>query len=124
MTHSLGLLSIALLGFCILAEAGRELGFKIAAASAGAKENFALSLLQEPALWVAIALGIAEIVVWILVLQHTPLAIAYPIVALAYVAVPLAGVVVLRERLSKRQIAGCVLIAIGAGCVGLSGAGA
>ena len=121
MMPALGPLAAVLLLFCVVAEAGRELGFKIAAASAGAKEKFAVSLLQEPALWIAIALGAAELVAWILVLQHTPLAIAYPIVSLAYVAVPLAGMLVLRERMTRRQAFGCILITFGATCVGLSG---
>ena len=121
MTPAIGVTAAALLAFCVLAEAAREIGFKIAATTAGANPHFAMSLARQPALWLAIAVGAVEIVAWILVLQTTPLAIAYPIISLAYVAVPLAGMAFLGERMTRRQTVGALLIAFGAMCVGFSG---
>ena len=113
--------SAALLTFCILTEVGREVGFKIVSDSSPNNQTFVASLVSSPILWLAIALGAANFFSWFLVLQHMSLAVAYPIVSLVYVGVPLAGVLLLREKMSARQAAGAVLIAMGVACVGASG---
>jgi drug/metabolite transporter (DMT)-like permease len=46
---------------------------------------------------------------------------AYPIMTLSYATVPLAGVLALRERMSRRQLAGAALIFAGVVCIALSG---
>jgi drug/metabolite transporter (DMT)-like permease len=116
-----GQTSAALITFCILAEVGRELGFKIASDASPNNSTFVATLVSSPLLWLAVALGAANFFAWFLVLQHMSLALAYPIVSLVYVGVPLAGVLLLREKMSARQIAGAVLIAMGVACVGASG---
>ena len=78
---------------------------------------------RQPLIGLGIALWCVESVAWVLVLRHTPLSLAYPIMTLSYAAVPLAGVLLLRERLSRRQWAGAASIFAGVVCVGLSALG-
>jgi drug/metabolite transporter (DMT)-like permease len=61
------------------------------------------------------------VVVWIFVLQRAPLSLAYPVMTLTYVGIPLGGMLFLRERPSRRQMTGAALIAVGVTCVSLSG---
>lgn len=123
MTEALTPLAIVVLVACIAAETAREVGFKAAALAAAKSQSFALGILTSPFLWLAFAVGAAEFVLWIVLLQRTPLAIAYPIISLAYVGVPLAGVLLFREVMSRRQWFGAALIAAGVACVGVSGLG-
>jgi drug/metabolite transporter (DMT)-like permease len=120
MSGALTLTALALLAFCILAEIGVQLSFK-AAANKAEGATFVASLAAQPLLWAGIGLWAVEVMAWILVLQRTPLALAYPIMTLNFATVPLAGALVLRERLSRRQIAGAVLVGAGVACVSLSG---
>ena len=68
---------------------------------------------SNPWIWVALALYGSAIVLWIKVLQSVPLSVAYPAMALVFVFVPLAGVVVFEETQGIRFFAGIVLIALG-----------
>lgn len=114
--------SLGLLGFCIVCETVQQLSFKVGAdrASAGGLWR---GLARQPLIGLGIALWCVESVAWVLVLRHTPLSLAYPIMTLSYAAVPLAGVLLLRERLSRRQWAGAASIFAGVVCVGLSALG-
>ncbi|HEY3696459.1 EamA family transporter [Phenylobacterium sp.] len=120
MSGDLTTTSLALLGFCILAEIGVQLSFKTVADGAGG-EGFVAALFARPLLWAGLCLWAVELVAWILVLERTPLALAYPIMTLNFAAVPIAGALVLRERLSRSQVAGAALVAAGVLCVSLSG---
>jgi hypothetical protein len=44
-------------------------------------------------------------------LEIAPLSVAYPITTLPYAGIPIAGALVFRERLTRGQVAGAVLIA-------------
>ena len=122
MTTALTIAALGLLAFCVLAETLQQLSFKRGADRAGADASFARSALRQPLIWAGVAIWICESVAWVQVLQTTPLSLAYPVMALGYAAVPLAGVVVLKERMSRRQWAGAGLIFAGVVCVALSGA--
>jgi multidrug transporter EmrE-like cation transporter len=52
-------------------------------------------------------------VLWSLAIQRIPLTVAYPFMALSFVLVPLASVMLFRESLSMPQIVGIVLIVLG-----------
>ena len=121
MTGALTLSSLALIAFCILAEIGVQLNFKAAADGAQGPSPFAVA--AQPLLWFGLTLWAAEVTAWILVLQRTPLAIAYPIMTLNFAAIPIASALVLRERLTRRQTLGAALVAAGVLCVALSGIG-
>jgi drug/metabolite transporter (DMT)-like permease len=111
-----------LLAFCILAETVQQISFKLGAPRGADGAAWLGAMLRHPLIWAGIALWCVESVAWVLVLQRLPLTLAYPIMTLTYATVPLAGVLLLRERISRRQIAGAGLIFAGVALVGLAGA--
>lgn len=114
--------TLGLILFCVLAEAATQLNFK-AASDAARPESPVLSLFAQPLLWVGILIWAIEVVVWLLVLERAPLAIAFPIMTLTYAATPLAAWFVLRERLGRGQALGAGLVAFGVLIVSLSDMG-
>jgi len=120
VSGSLTLWSLALLGFCVLAEIARELNFKAASLQA-MPERYVVSLLSQPLLWCGIGLWVLEVAAWLLVLEHTELAVAFPITTLTYAGTPLAAALVLNEPLSRRQKIGAGLVSLGVFCIALSG---
>jgi drug/metabolite transporter (DMT)-like permease len=65
---------------------------------------------------------VVESIAWVLVLQRSPLSMAFPVMTLSYATVPLAGLVLLRERMTRRQMLGAGLIFSGVLLVAVSGA--
>lgn len=122
MTGHLTVWSLVLLGFCVLAEITRELNFKAASMKA-APNRYIVSLLTQPLLWCGIMLWTLEVAVWLLVLEHTPLAVAFPITTLTYAGTPFAAALILNEPLSRRQKMGAALVSVGVFCIALSGFG-
>jgi undecaprenyl phosphate-alpha-L-ara4N flippase subunit ArnE len=114
--------AIALLAFCIAAETVQQLSFKLGAGRAEASPSFARGVLLQPLIWVGVFLWVVESIAWVFVLQRAPLSMAYPVMTATYATVPVAGLLLLRERLSARQKLGAALIFAGAVCVGVSGA--
>ena len=113
--------ALALLGFCILAETIQQLSFKRGADRAADAPRFLAGVAAQPLIWAGAAIWAVESVAWVLVLRTTPLSLAYPVMTLSYAAIPLASVLVLKERMSRRQIAGIVLIFVGVASVAASG---
>jgi len=113
--------SLLILAFCLATEIGRELCFKVAS-DAAAPESPVLGLALSPILWCGIILWGVEMLAWIRVLQSIPLGIAFPIMTLTFVGVPVACHVLLKERLRQSQWAGALLVFVGVVIVGLSGA--
>ena len=121
MTSALTASSAGLLAFCIVTEIGRELSFKAASDEAEGQPAYLAALALQPVLWLGIIFWFVEMVAWVLVLETTPLSLAFPIMTLTYAGVPLAGTLILKERLTPLQIAGAALVAAGVTCVGLAG---
>ncbi len=121
MTSSLTAATFGLLAFCIVTEIGRELSFKAASDGAEGKPAYLAALALQPVLWLGILFWLVEMIAWLLVLEHAPLSLAFPIMTLTYAGVPLAGTLILKERLAPLQILGAALVAAGVTCVGLSG---
>lgn len=119
MNPSLTPWTVGLLLFCVLADIGRELNFK-AATMRAVPGRYLGSLLLQPFLWMGILLWAIELVAWLQVLEHTPLTIAFPIMALTYAGTPLAAGLVLKETLSRGQRTGAILVAVGVMVVSLS----
>jgi len=117
------ILSSAALGlaFCVVTEITRELCFKAAANGAQDGENYALALARQPILWLGLAFWISETIALVRVLEVAPLSVAYPITTLPYAGIPVAGALVFRERLTRGQVAGAILIGLGVILVGMSG---
>lgn len=114
--------ALALLAFCIPAEAARELAYKRAVDAASECGGLWPHLLRRPLFWVGLALWAVELVAWLGVLQRLPLTVAFPLMALSYAAIPTAAHFALAERLDRRQWAGVALITLGAAVAGLAGA--
>jgi len=114
--------ALALLAFCIAAETLQQLSFKLGSARAEAKASFVRGVALEPLIWIGALIWVVESIAWVLVLQRAPLSMAYPVMTLTYATVPLAGLLLLRERMSRRQLAGAALIFGGVVLVGMSGA--
>jgi drug/metabolite transporter (DMT)-like permease len=113
--------ALGLIGFCIAAEIGREVCFKRAAEASEASETYAAMVARQPVLWLGLAFWAVEIVAWVMVLQTTRLSLAYPLMTLTYAGMPLAGRLLLKERLGRGQMLGAGLVALGVVCVGMSG---
>ena len=75
MSDGLTIWSLALLGFCVLAEIARELNFK-AASMRAEHGQYAISLLTQPLLWCGIGLWVVEVGLWLLVKPPLPVLIA------------------------------------------------
>lgn len=81
--------------------------------------NAALSIGTDPYFLAALALYLLLSVFWIWILAFTPLSLAYPFVAIAFLLVPICGVLFFDETISMRGYFGMLMIA--AGVVLLSG---
>lgn len=114
--------AVGLLGFCVLAETAQQLSFKVGAARAEGAASFARTILRQPLIWAGVAIWGVESIAWVLVLQRLPLSAAYPLMTLSYATVPIAGLLLLKERTSARHLLGAGLIFVGVALVGLAGA--
>ena len=119
--HHLAPVALALIAFCVAAETLQQLSFKLGAVRAAQARSFVHGVALQPLIWAGALLWVVESVAWVLALQRAPLSLAYPVMTLTYACVPLAGVVLLRERMSRRQKLGAALIFAGVVCVGASG---
>ena len=114
-----GILTMPMLGlilFCVLAETAREVCFK-----QSASENSPFSALAKPITWLGILLWAVELFAWTAVLEHVPLTIAFPLMALSYVVIVFAGAVIFKENINLRHAAGVFLVTAGVACVGVTG---
>ena len=109
---------IALFAITIGAEIARELSFKFAS-----REGRSLRFIGSPFVWLGFVFWAIEIIAWLQVLQRTPLNVAFPVMSLCYVGLPLASRWLLKETIRPRQWVGIFLVTLGVACVGLSGVG-
>ncbi|KAA1179482.1 EamA family transporter [Rhizobium tropici] len=116
MTGSLTLPMLGLILFCILAETAREVCFKQTAG-----EGTLLSALAKPITWLGILFWAVELFAWTAVLERVPLTIAFPLMALSYVVIVLAGAVIFKENINLRHATGVFLVTAGVACVGVTG---
>lgn len=114
-----GILTLPMLGlilFCVLAETAREVCFK-----QSASETALLSALAKPVTWLGILFWAVELFAWTAVLEHVPLTIAFPLMALSYVVIVFAGAVIFKENINLRHATGVFLVTAGVACVGVTG---
>ncbi len=109
---------VALSLICVLGLACGQLLFKKAAGNVGADWQ---SWLLNGWLWAALVLYGVMTLLWIWILHHTPLYLAYPFIALSFVIVPLLARLLLSEPVGWQTAVGAALIV--AGVVVSSGAG-
>ena len=82
-------------------------------ASAGAAGWFGVAALASPWTWGGIACYIASFLSWLHVLRFVPLSIAFPLINIVHVLVPLGALVFLHEPVSPRRWMGIALILVG-----------
>ena len=80
-------------------------------------------LLSTPAIVAAIPVYAVSNIGWLLVLSRLNLSVAYPVLAMLYVAIPILSAIFLSETLSTQHWAGMVVIGIGVGVVVNAGLG-
>ncbi|QRM47685.1 permease [Rhizobium sp. BG4] len=101
--------------FCILAETGREICFKRGATGA------LFADLRNKVIWLGILLWAVELVMWTRVLEEVALSVAFPLMALSYAAIALAGGIIFKETINRRHVLGIALVTFGVVCVGATG---
>lgn len=104
-TYALALLSMLLISI-------GQILFKQAALQAQARDGFIAS---APALWIAAGLAVYVLAtaLWIWLLRAAPLSAIYPIMAIAYVLVPILSHWLFGEHFGWRYLAGTALILAG-----------
>ena len=78
-------------------------------------------VLNAPLLWAGVGAYVIEFFVWLEALARAPLSLLYPLAALAYCLVVLAGKVVLGETVSRRRWSGTLVITAGVMLVAVAG---
>lgn len=101
--------------FCILTEAGREICFKHGSLQTGR------ILLLRPTILLGVVFWAVELVAWSWVLSTVPLSIAFPLMALSYAVISVAGVVFFKEKINLRHACGIALVTAGVICIGTTG---
>jgi undecaprenyl phosphate-alpha-L-ara4N flippase subunit ArnE len=79
----------------------------------GAAAKHSWHALVDPWVLAGVAVYAIEIVVWIRILSLVPLAVAFPIASLNFLAITLASRLWLGERVSARRWAGAALVTAG-----------
>jgi multidrug transporter EmrE-like cation transporter len=115
MTGHLDGSMLALVAFCVLTEAGREVCFKFASINGGG------NIFLRPATLVGVVFWGVEILASTYVLAHLPLSIAFPLMASSYAVIAVSGAVIFKEKLNARHSVGVALITGGVICVGVTG---
>jgi drug/metabolite transporter (DMT)-like permease len=69
--------------------------------------------LQSPLTWLAIAVIIVDLVIWLYILRYIPLSIAFPLSRTVDVLVPISCWVILKEAISPLRWCGIALVIIG-----------
>lgn len=102
---------IKLLVFQLILSGGQVLFKQVANATHGESgARWLLALAAHPLMWLAVMLYGGATLLWVNILQTLPLSRAYPVMALAFLLVPLAGVVFFGERLDAKYLLGVALI--------------
>lgn len=106
---------ILILSSFSLLTASAQLMFKKASMTLPPLNSFSNALLMTINPWLigAILMNVLAIILWVIVLQKTPLSVAYPFAALAFVFVPLFAWFFFQEHLNLWQIAGIGFIISG-----------
>ena len=74
---------------------------------------FGINALASPLTWLAIAVIIVDLVIWLYILRYIPLSIAFPLSRTVDVLVPISCWLILRETISPLRWGGIALVIIG-----------
>ena len=81
------------------------------------------NLLSTPAIVAAIPVYAFSNIGWLVVLSRLNLSVAYPVLAMLYIAIPILSAIFLSETLSTQHWAGIAVIGVGVGVVVSAGLG-
>ena len=103
----------------LLLKAGMSLP-AVKGALGGGAANAVVAIMTTPQVLLGLAAYGVGAMLWLVCLSRIPLAMAYPLVSLAIVAVIMASVIFLGESLTPLRIAGSVLVIAGVALIGFS----
>lgn len=109
----MSLIQLGLIILTVLALSAGQVLFKLSADQIELSASGLLPSLLNPKLVLALAVYAGATAMWLVVLKLTPLRIAYPFAALAFVFVPLLAHGILGEQLHWGTFAGAALICAG-----------
>lgn len=79
--------------------------------------NSLIILFLDMWFWLALILYGVATLLWIFLLQQIPLSLAYPFVALSFIVVPLASLILFKEPMNIFYVMGVFLIIAGLGVI-------
>lgn len=106
-------LQLGLTVLTVLALSVGQVLFKLAAANLEFSASGLLKSLFNPKLLLALVIYAIATAMWLVVLKMTPLRIAYPFIAMAFIFVPILSYYILGEQLHWSTFAGAALIFAG-----------
>ncbi len=74
---------------------------------------FGINALASPLTWLAIAIIIVDLVIWLYILRYIPLSIAFPLSRVVDVLVPISCWLILKEAISPLRWCGIALVVVG-----------
>lgn len=75
--------------------------------------RFIGNVLKNGSVWSGLLVVVCGMIVWLLVLAHAELSLAFPLDSIQYVFILLASAVLLRERVNRDRILGTLFIIAG-----------
>lgn len=109
----MNLTKLILIVITIISLSTGQVLFKIASKTLDFSYNGVLNSLLNKTLVLAIFIYFAATIMWLFVLKNTPLNIAYPFVALAFVIVPILAHFFLGEKITLNTMIGASIIIVG-----------
>jgi undecaprenyl phosphate-alpha-L-ara4N flippase subunit ArnE len=100
---------------CVFGISGGQIFFKLAAATSAPIKNFnsIWNLFINTNLIIALSIYMITAILWVWLLRVVPLKQVYPLVALAFIIVPILARLFLNEKLELKTIIGGITILIG-----------
>lgn len=101
---------------CVIGISAGQIFFKLAALAlpkGGHMLTVLSSLALNPYLLAGLTIYMGATVLWIWMLREVPLNLAYPVMALAFLFVPLLGALILGEPFQRATLMGGVMIILG-----------
>ena len=108
--NALTLRDFSLILATVAALSAGQICFKLASP---AFVHFSIKSLFSPVFIVALIIYGVATILWVVVLSRVPLTIAYPIVAMSYLIVPILARIFLQESLHWQTFVGAAIIIIG-----------
>lgn len=75
--------------------------------------GFSFKVLTKPFIWLGIAFMLCGMILWLFVLDRFKLSFAFPFQSIQYLMVPVASVILLKEKVNKDRVFGVILVVLG-----------